>query len=75
MNSTAGTYNEGASVSVLAQPSLDYRFTNWSNGSTVNPLNIKVSRNLNIQANFTKNTFPLALIINVEGRIEKEAKS
>lgn len=75
VNSTGGTYKEGTTFNVLAQPSLEYRFTGWSNGSTANPLSIVVDRNLNIQANFTKKTFPLTLITNGEGRIETEIVS
>ena len=72
INTTGGIYDAGTSISILAQPSLEYRFTNWSNGSTENPLNITVDRNLNLQANFTKKTFPVTLITNGEGRIETE---
>ena len=57
VNSTGGRYDTGTSITVTAQPSLEYRFTNWSNGSTSNPLTIILDRNLNLQANFTKKYF------------------
>ena len=75
INTTGGIYDAGTSITVIAQPSLEYLFTNWSNGSTANPLNITVDRNLNLQANFTKKTFPLTLFTNGEGRIETETVS
>ena len=75
INTTGGIYDAGTSISVIAQPSLEYRFTNWSNGSTENPLNITVDRNLTLQANFTKKTFPLTLNTNGEGRIITETVS
>lgn len=75
VNSTGGRYDTGTSITVTAQPSLEYRFTNWSNGSTSNPLTIILDRNLNLQANFTKKIFPLTLITNGEGRIETEIVS
>ena len=75
INTIGGRYDVGTSITITAQPSLEYRFTSWSNGSTTNPLTITVDRNLNLQANFTKKTFPLTLITNGEGRIETEIVS
>ncbi|MEL0225877.1 MAG: hypothetical protein VW912_04300, partial [Flavobacteriaceae bacterium] len=75
INTTGGRYDVGTSITITAQPSLEYRFTSWSNGSTTNPLTITVDRNLNLQANFTKKTFPLTLVTNGEGRVETEIVS
>ena len=37
INTTGGRYDVGTSITITAQPSLEYRFTSWSNGSTTNP--------------------------------------
>ena len=48
----AGEYAEGKTATLTANPNAGYRFVNWSNGSTDNPLKITVTENVEITANF-----------------------
>ncbi len=75
VNSNGGTYTAGTSIRIQAVPGLAYRFTAWSNGETSNPLTLTVNSDLRLQALFTQKTFPLNLIPNGAGRIEKEILS
>ena len=50
--SGAGEYAEGKIATLTANANAGYRFVNWSNGSTDNPLKITVTENIEITANF-----------------------
>ena len=50
--SGAGEYAEGKTATLTANANAGYRFVNWSNGSTDNPLKITVTENIEITANF-----------------------
>ena len=50
--SGAGEYVEGTVASLNAIPNSGYRFVNWSNGSTDNPLKITVTEDVELTANF-----------------------
>ena len=48
----AGEYEEGTEVTITAIPDDGYEFTEWSDGSTANPLTVTLNSNINIQALF-----------------------
>ena len=50
--SGAGEYEEGKTATLTANANAGYRFVNWSNGSTENPLKITVTEDVEITANF-----------------------
>ena len=50
--SGAGEYEEGKTATLTANANAGYRFVNWSNGSTDNPLKITVTEDVEITANF-----------------------
>jgi hypothetical protein len=53
VSTEGGTYDDGTSVSVTANPSDDYGFGGWTNlDSNQRNVNITVSQNLSIEANF-----------------------
>ena len=58
VSSSGGSYAEGSEISITAIPNSQYRFSNWSNGSTQNPLVLTVNSNLNLIANFTQLPLP-----------------
>ena len=48
----AGEYAEGTTVTLTAAANPGYKFVNWSNGETANPLKLTVTENVEITANF-----------------------
>ena len=50
--SGAGEYEEGKTATLTANANAGYKFVNWSNGSTDNPLKITVTEDVEITANF-----------------------
>ena len=48
----AGEYVEGKTATLTANPNTGYKFVNWSNGETANPLKLTVTENVEITANF-----------------------
>ncbi|MGC6421651.1 MAG: DUF6055 domain-containing protein [Flavobacteriaceae bacterium] len=52
VNLTGGTFNAGESITITATAEAGYVFTNWSNGSVDNPLNLIVTSDQTITANF-----------------------
>ena len=48
----AGEYAEGKTATLTANPNAGYKFVNWSNGETANPLKLTVTENVEITANF-----------------------
>ena len=73
VDTAGGTYNEGTTVTVTATPDENYLFEKWSGteNSTNNPLNIVLTSNENITANFIEK-FELTLEIEGEGSIEEK---
>lgn len=49
-----GTFNRGEELLVSAIPEIGYIFSNWSNGSTENPIKLLITDNVNITAIFIK---------------------
>ena len=54
VNTSGGTYDEGAEVTITATPDEGYRFTGWTGNATgnENPLSVTITGNVNITANF-----------------------
>ena len=50
--SGAGIYNHGDSVTIIATPNKDYRFTQWSDGNTDNPRTLTLTQDLTLEAQF-----------------------
>lgn len=50
--SGAGEYAEGKTATLTANANPGYKFVNWSNGSTDNPLKITVTEDVEVTANF-----------------------
>ena len=66
----AGTYEEGATATLTAEPTTGYQFVNWTVGEdtyTVNPLEIVVNSNLTITANFEAISYTITANVNKEG--------
>lgn len=56
--SGGGQYEEGATATVTATPKSGYKFTKWSNGSTVNPYSFTVTSNVSLTAYFEQSSTP-----------------
>ena len=52
--SGAGTYDQGAQVTISASPNSGYLFSSWSDGSTEQNRTITVTQNLTLTANFVE---------------------
>ena len=52
VSSLGGTFASGTLVTIQATPTEGYLFESWSNGITDNPINIIISSNISITANF-----------------------
>ena len=59
VNTSGGTYDEGAEVTITATPDEGYRFTGWTGNATgnENPLSVTITGNVNITANFMQNIY------------------
>ena len=56
--SGGGQYEEGTTAIVTATPKSGYKFTKWSNGSTVNPYSFTVTSNVSLTAYFEQSSTP-----------------
>lgn len=66
----AGTYEEGATASLTAEPTTGYQFVNWTVGEdtyTANPLEIVVNSDLTVTANFEAISYTITANVNKEG--------
>ena len=68
----AGTYKKGATATLVAIAAEGYEFKNWSDGSTDNPHEIVVEKDLTLIANFDKVTikpdeFTISVYVTPEG--------
>ena len=62
-----GEYSKGSAATLTATPNAGYKFVNWSNGSTDNPLVLEVTEDLNITANFAaKDVYTITWSVNGE---------
>ena len=65
----AGTYEEGTTATLTAEPTTGYQFVNWTVGEdtyTANPLEIVVNSNLTITANFKAISYTITANVNKE---------
>ena len=71
---STGTYAMGANVKLLATPSPEYIFKEWSGGfnGTSNPANIVMDADKTITAVFEKREYPLSLTIVGSGTVKEE---
>ena len=69
--SGGGTFAEGTQVSLTATPSSGYSFSEWSNGSTTNPLTVTLNSNTSITGNFVIiiNSFTLTVTAGEGGSV------
>ncbi len=69
-----GTYAMGSTVKVLATPSLEYVFKEWTGGftGTENPANILMDIDKTVTAVFEKREYPLSLKIVGSGTVKEE---
>ncbi len=74
---SAGNYPEGSNLSIQAVPLADYNFSSWSGSlsSTANPLEITLTQNLQLQANFVKKQFELNVSVTGEGSVDQKLLS
>ena len=66
-----GTYKEGSTVTLIATPNLEYKFTEWS-GDAIgfsSPIDVIVDDNKNVVANFSLVQYALTTSIKGEGSI------
>lgn len=71
---SAGNYPEGSNLSIQAVPLADYNFSSWSGSlsSTANPLEITLTQNLQLQANFVLKQFELNVNVTGEGSVDQK---
>ncbi|MGC6421179.1 MAG: BspA family leucine-rich repeat surface protein, partial [Flavobacteriaceae bacterium] len=72
VSTSGGSYNEGTSISVTANPNPEYVFVDWSNGSTDNPISVTMNENISITANFVKRKYPLQINTEGSGFVQEE---
>ena len=71
VSSEGGEYEEGTEVTITATPEEGYEFTEWSDGSTTNPLTYTLNSNTSFSANFQINTYTLTLITGEGGAVSE----
>ena len=60
----------GSGAAITAVPNTGYSFVNWSDGSSVNPrMDLNVTNNLTVTANFAINTYTLTYLAVTNGTI------
>lgn len=71
---TTESFNAGTLVSVTATPSAGYQFTSWSNGSTANPVTVRLNTNVFITANFEVliNSYTITAIAGEGGSVSSQ---
>jgi len=71
---TSGTYAMGSTVKVLATPSPEYIFKEWTGGftGTTNPANVIMDVDKAVTAVFEKREYPLSLTIVGSGTVKEE---
>jgi hypothetical protein len=76
ISNSSGKYDDGETISLLATPSPEYVFKNWSVGAsgTNNPITIVMNSNKNITANFEKMKYSLTIEVEGEGIVEEVIK-
>lgn len=71
---SSGTYPMGSTVKVLATPSAEYVFKEWTGGFTgsTNPANVLMDVDKTVNAVFEKREYPLSLTIVGSGTVKEE---
>ena len=74
VSTTGGTFSQGTEVSITATPSSGFTFSQWSNGSTTNPLTLTVNSNTNLTASFVAivNSYTLTVSAGEGGTVSTE---
>ena len=74
---SSGKYDDGETITLLATPSLEYVFKNWSGGAsgTSNPTTTIMNSNKAVTAVFEKRQYPLTIEIEGEGTVTEELLS
>lgn len=75
INHQGGTYAMGTELSLTASPDEEYVFSNWSNGSSQNPLELNLNTDTTVSANFVKRKYTFTLTISGEGTVKEEVVS
>ena len=71
VSNTGGTYDQGTQVTITATPNAEYVFSNWSNGSTENPITLTINRNITLSATFIKRRYPLSIYTQGQGTVSE----
>ena len=77
VNPSSGTFDEGESISISANPNPEYIFKGWS-GSKIsedNPLSFIMDSDKSITATFEKRLYPLSISIEGQGTINETSES
>ena len=71
---SSGTYSMGSTVKVIATPSAEYLFKEWTGGytGTENPANIIMDVDKTVTCVFEKRQYPLSLTIVGSGTVKEE---
>ena len=74
---SSGTFNENEEVSIIASPSPEYVFSDWTGSisSQSNPLTVIMNSDKSLVANFNKRTYPLTINIEGEGTVSETSQS
>tara|TARA_B100001059_G_C17741769_1_gene532061 strand:- start:45 stop:1181 length:1137 start_codon:yes stop_codon:yes gene_type:complete len=62
VSTAGGTFSQGTQVNITAIPDEGFEFTQWSNGSTINPLNIAVTSDIEIIAEFSIKSYFISIL-------------
>ena len=77
VNPSSGTFDEGESISISANPNPEYIFKGWSGSKTSedNPLSFVMDSDKSITATFEKRLYPLSISIEGQGTINETSES
>jgi hypothetical protein len=67
VSSDGGIFEYGSTQTFTAIPDEGFEFTQWSNGSTINPLNIAVTSDIEIIAEFSIKSYFISILSRDEG--------
>ena len=69
-----GFYSEGTSLSVVAEPSSEYEFLNWTGDieSSSSTISFEINSDLNLTANFIKKKYELKIEVEGKGSVFQE---
>jgi hypothetical protein len=69
-----GFYSEGTNLSVVAEPSSEYEFLNWTGDieSSSSKISFEINSDLNLTANFIKKKYELTIEVDGKGSVFQE---